>query len=168
MENYKLKDDEVVLYKGGVKLKNKKESLELILTNKNLVLLNKDNELLSENETTVLEYPVNLIKMYEDMPQIRTKGKTAEIYLKGAEIEVEFTSIMELHKFTSIAKKLLTGESSTQRGAKKVKETIALVDDTLGIDIVQATGDLIKKDIVGGITGAFDKIGKSLLSKKKK
>lgn len=36
----------------------------------------------------------------------------------------------------------------------------------LGINTVQATGDVIKNGIVGNITGAFGKIGKSLFKKK--
>ncbi len=168
MENYKLRSDEVVLYKGDVILKNKKGTTELILTNINLVFINKHNDLFSKEEVTILEYPVHSIKMYEGIPQIKAKGDIVEIYLLETEIEVEFYSKIELYKFTNATKKLLTGESSAQRGAKKVKDAIGLVDDTLGINTVQTTGNLLKKGIFGNITGAIDKIGKSLFNKNKK
>ncbi|MBQ3494359.1 MAG: hypothetical protein IJA69_02985 [Clostridia bacterium] len=56
MENYNLRTDEVVLYKGNVILKNKKGTTELILTNINLVFINKYKKLFSKEEITVLEF----------------------------------------------------------------------------------------------------------------
>lgn len=167
MENYKLKADEVVLYKGDVVLTGKKGNTELIFTNINLVLINKYKKLFSKEEITVLEYPVNEIKIYEGVPQIKTKGSIAEIYLLETEIEIDFDSKMELHKFTNAANKLLTGETNVQKGAKKVKDAIGLVDDTLGINTVEATGNVIKNGLVGSITNSIGKIG-SLFNKKKK
>ena len=168
MENYNLRTDEVVLYKGNVILKNKKGTTELILTNINLVFINKYKALFSKEEITVLEFPVHSIKMYEGEPQIKAKGHTVEIYLLESEVEIEFDAKMELHKFINATNKLLTGESSVQKGAKKVKDTIGLVDDTLGINTVQATSNVLKNGIVGNITGAIGKIGKSLFNKNKK
>lgn len=168
MENYKLRADEVVLYKGDVILKNKKGTTELILTNLNIVFINKYKELLSKEEITILEYPVHSIKIYEDVPQIKVNGNTVEIYLLETEIEFKFNSKTELHKFNSVAKKLLTGQTSVERVCKNVKNSIDLIDDTLGINTVQATGDVLKNGIVGNITGAIGKIGKSLFNKNKK
>jgi len=42
MENYDLEEDEVVLYKGNVALKNKKGETNLILTNVNFVFITKE------------------------------------------------------------------------------------------------------------------------------
>lgn len=106
--------------------------------------------------------------MYEGAPQIKTKGHEVEVYLLEDEVNFEFESKMELHKFINASNKLLTGETSVQKGAKKVKDTIGLVDDTLGINTVQATGNVIKNGVVGSITGAIGKIGKSLFGKDKK
>lgn len=41
MENYKLKPEEVVLYKGDVILSGKKGTTELIFTNINMVFVNR-------------------------------------------------------------------------------------------------------------------------------
>ena len=166
MENYKLRADEVVLYKGDVALKNKNGTTELILTNINLVFINRYKKLFSKEEIIILEYPVHSIKMYEGEPQIKAKSNIVEIYLLETEIEVEFNSKMELYKFINATNKLLTGKSSVQKGAKKVKDAIDLVDDTLGINTVQATGNVLKNGIAGGITDSIGKIGKSLFGKK--
>ena len=50
MENYNLGPNEVVLYKGDVKLKDTSGSTELILTNINLVFINKIKKLFSKEE----------------------------------------------------------------------------------------------------------------------
>lgn len=166
MENYKLKPEEVVFYKGDVTLKGKKGRTELIFTNLNLVLINKYKKLFSKEEITISEYPVHEIKMYEGVPQIKAKGSLVEIYMKETEIEIEFESRMETHKFINATNKFLTGETTVQKGAKKVKDAIGIVDDTLGINTVQATGNVIKNGIVGNITGAIGKIG-GIFKKKK-
>ena len=167
MNNYKLRTDEVVLYKENVNLKNTQGNTTFILTNINLVLINETCET-TGNEITVLEYPINSIKIYEGKPHIRTKGTNAEIYLLETELEVEFKSKIELYKFTNATNKLLTGESTIRKGAKIIREAINIVDDALGINTVQATGNVIKNGVVGNIAGGVGKIGKSLLTKNKK
>ena len=166
MENYNLGPDEVVLYKGNVTLKEMKGETELILTNHNLVFINKYKRLFSKAEITVIDYPTTSIKMYEGIPQIKTKGDIVEVYLVEGEKEIRFYSKSEQHKFTSVANKLLTGMTTAQRNAKKVKDAIGLVDDTLGINSVQATGTVIKNGVVGNLTGVIGKIGKSIFNKK--
>ena len=165
MENYNLGPNEVVLYKGDVKLKDTSGSTELILTNINLVFINEIKKLFSKEEVFTFEYPIQSIKLYEGVPQIKEKGESVEIYLLETEIEIEFYSKTELHKFTNAAYKLLTGETSAQRGAKKIKDAISLVDDTLGINTVQITGNVLKNGIIGNITGSIGKIGKSVFGK---
>jgi len=166
MDNYKLKPEEVVFYKGDVTLKGKKGNTELLFTNLNVVFINKYKRLFSKEEITVFTYPTNEIKMYEGVPQIKHKGNEVEIYFKDAEVEFEFDSRIQVSKFINETNKFLTGESTVQKGAKKVKDTIGMVDDTLGINTVQATGNVIKNGVVGNITGAIGKIG-SLFKKKK-
>ena len=163
MENYKLGAEEVVLYKSDVWLTGEKGVTEMILTNINLIFINK-----KEKEVKVFTYPVTDIKMYEGVPQIRTKGNSAEIYLTDTEVKIEFLAYFEIHKFVGAVKKLLTGETGMQRGAKKVKETIELIDDTFGIDTVETTSNMITNGVSGGLANTLGKFGKALLNKKKK
>ena len=168
MENYNLKADEVVLYKGSVILNNRKGTTELILTNTNLVFINKYKPLFSKEEVTILEHQIQSIKIYEGVPQIKSTANTVEIQLLEQEIEFEFYSKMELLKFTNATNKLLTGESTIQKGAKKVKDAIGLIDDTLGINTVESTTNVIKNGLIGSVSGVIGKIGKSLFDKNKK
>lgn len=150
MNNYKLKENEVVLYKGDVTLSNK-NSKRLILTNLNIVLIDQ------EDNVSIEIYPIEDIKLYQGQPQIKKKGNLVEIYLLSTEIDFVFNSKIELNKFISEAIKLLTGKTAVERGAEKVKNAIKLVDDTLGINTVSAVGSVVKDGVVGK---GFKKIGK--------
>lgn len=166
MENYKLGEDEVPLYQGNVSLCNVKGTTELILTNLNVVFITKRRKLFSQDEVSVISHSVSDIKIYQEMPQIRPKGSDVEIFFKTEEVKFSFYSKSELKLFMNEALKLFTGKSGTERKAEKVKSTIALVDDTLGVDSVGAVGKFVKNGVVGSLTGMIGKIGKNLLKKK--
>ena len=168
MEGYKLRADEVELFKGNVLFTGSKATTEFMLTNLNLVFVTKTQKLFKEDEIKVDTYPVEDIKMYQGIPQIKTKGNIVKFYLLETEIEVQFVSRMDIGKFMNEANKLLTGETTAIKRAKKVKDTIELVDDTLGIKTVQVTTNVLKNGIVGSLTGNIGKIGAALLNKKKK
>ena len=144
MLDYKLREDEVVLYKGFVTLTDTGETKQLLLTNLNLVFISKYKKLNTDTEIIVDAIPVGDIKKYQEEPQIKAKGTSVEIYFLTKEIEFDFTTKSDLHKFVHEAKNLLTGKTTAERGAQKVKNSIKLVDDALGINTVSAVGDFIK------------------------
>lgn len=82
MEHYNLDEDEVVLYKGDVVFKEKTQSTQIILTNKNLVFIDVVKKIFAHDEIETQIYPVNEIKMYEGVPQVKAKSNDVEIYLK--------------------------------------------------------------------------------------
>ncbi|MBR1985113.1 MAG: hypothetical protein IKA31_05160, partial [Clostridia bacterium] len=69
MKDYKLREDEVVLYKGKVKLEDFDGDTKFILTNINFVFITQGNQ---ENSTII--YPIHEVKIYEGVPQIKHKG----------------------------------------------------------------------------------------------
>lgn len=162
MDNYELKENEVVLYKGEITLLDSDEITQLVLTNINIVFITKYKNSV-EGEINVETYPVDKIKMYQGVPQIKTKADVVEIYFTSTEKEFTFVSKTELHKFMSSAIKLITGKTKVERGAEKLKHAIEVIDDTLGVDIVGATGKVIKSGKTGLVTeviGVFKKIKK--------
>ena len=168
MENYTLSEKEVVLYKGKISFENKNENTELILTNINLVFINKFKKIFSEEEITTLVYPISTIKTYEDIPQIKANGKRIEIYFIDNEIIFEFYSKSELQKFFNEINKLLTGQTNAQRNAQKIKNAINLIDDTLGINTVEVTCNALKDGLGNSVNKGLNKICKSIFNKKKK
>ena len=160
MEHYNLDEDEVVLYKGDVVFKEKTQSTQIVLTNKNLVFINVAKKLFAHDEIETQIYPVNEIKMYEGVPQVKAQSNEVEIYLKTKELEFGFQSKNEVYKFRSAIIKLLTGKTGFERGADKVKDKIDVVNDTFGVDVVKSTEDVVKNGIVESIGGLFEKVGK--------
>lgn len=160
MDNYKLQSNEVVLYKGDVVLLNENNTLKLILTNLNFVFIPQHNENLP-----IEIYPIEDVKMYQGLPQIKTKANNVEIYFLTSEKEFSFNSKIELHKFTKEATKLLTGKTTAERNAEKVKNAIGLVDNTLGINTVSAVGSVIKDGVVGKVGKGINKVVGKFLKK---
>ncbi len=170
MEYYNLAEDEVVLYKGDVRFCGKPNSSQLVLTNKNLVFITKTKKLFGESEAETTVYSLEDVKIYEGVPQVKTKSFDVEIYLKTTELEFAFDSKSELMKFQSAITKRLTGKTGFERGAEKVKDKIDVVNDTFGVDVVKSTEDVVKNGLIENITDIFGKVGKlgkALFGKKK-
>ena len=157
MEHFELQSNECVLYKGNVTLSNKKGNTQLLLTNLNIVFITKTELTPELEEINVETFTIEQLKVYEGKPQIHIKGHTAEFYFTTGEREVTFPSKNELHKFNTSALKLITGKTTAQRNAEKVKNAINLVDDTLGINSVQIAGNAIKSGATGKATGLLGK-----------
>lgn len=142
MITYNLGETEVVLYKGDIIISGSKQTSGIILTNEKIVFVIANNDGCYEEV-----YPIEDIKMYKGRPQIIIKGHNVELYLTTKVIEFSFLKKSELSKFKNIAIELLTGKTKAERGAEKVKGAIHLIDDTLNVDIVKATGNLISTNV---------------------
>lgn len=163
MENYDLQEDEVVLYKGKVLLKNSKGSSELILTNYNFVIIAKIKKLFSSEQVMVEVYPVSEVKYYQDIPQVLKKGNLVELYLLHDETEFSFESGKEAHKFINAALKLLTNKTAFERGVEKTKKAISIVDTSLGVDSIgvakNVAGYAFKNNVAGKVGTGIKAIG---------
>ena len=160
MEKYKLKADEVVLYKNAdVYFSNENAQVFLMLTNHAVVMQVTAKKLLQEVEEYSLVYPKENIKVYHGEPQVKQKGAVVEIYFTDAEYELEFSAKKEAHKFVVECLNLLTEKTSFERGVGKVKDSIAVVDDTLGINTVEAVKAGAKVGLNGWLKGVGKKRG---------
>lgn len=158
MSDYSLKSDEVILYDGPVSIPDKKENFQLTLTNLNIVLSTSTKKgLFSKPQKEFKIYPVHDIKIYEDNPQIIQKGNNLQIFFLTSELTINFASKIELSKFKIAAMKLVTGKSAQKRGADKVKGTIDMINDTLGIDTVGTVKGVLENGVVGSIVGGICK-----------
>lgn len=161
MENYDLEENEVVLYKGNVSLTKQKGITELILTNINFVLITKYKKLFSKEQVSVETYPIEEIKYYNGIPQIIKKGHLIELYFLNEETEFTFESRNEARKFVNATMKLLTHKTAFERvvenGIDKVKGTIDIVDNKLGVNTVEITKGAIKNGVVGKTTNVIGK-----------
>lgn len=159
MEHYNLAEDEVVLYKGDVRFCGKPSLSQLVLTNKNLVFITKNESDVDINDIVTDVVSLSDIKFYQDIPQVKVNSNDVEIYLKTKELELCFKAKNELKKFYAEIIQLLTGKTNFERNVKSVKTKVDIVNDTFGVDVVKTTEDAVKTGITEGIKGVLDKIG---------
>lgn len=155
MTNYALQPNESVLYQGNVSLEKQNGSVELILTNLNLVFIITIKKFLAKCQVDVEAYPIEEIKFYNNIPQIKQKNSRVEIFLTCGEIVAVFESMFEAGKFVNAAMRLLTGKTAAERGADRFKGAVGLVDDTLGINTVGTVKSVIENGIAGSLLGGF-------------
>lgn len=122
------------------------------MTNLYLVFIKIRKKVFSE-QVEIEGYPIEEIKIYNELPQIKQDATCVVIYLTSGEKTVELFSRMEVRKFINCAYELLTGETQMTRGAGKVKNAIGLVDDALGIDTVGTIQSVVENGIVGTLIG---------------
>ena len=173
MKHYDLGDDEVVLFKtDGARLSGEiSDSTFVMVTNYNLVIVRTPE--LAEGECAVITdvYPIADIKIYKEDPQVKRKKGRVEVYLKGAELELEFIQPKEAAAFRTAVFDLITGKTSLKRGMEKVRGAIDDIDDALGVDtvgtIAQVTKAGLGSRIKGGAALAMDAVAKALSPKAK-
>ena len=150
MENYKLKDDEVIIFRDEVAVaKNEKsipnkQQVELILTNYNYVFVTTTKKFLTQ-ETTTEEYPIKDTKFFDEKAYVTRKGKMVVLCVIGAEKFIIFKKTKSAKEFTDKAQKLVTGYNKMVRGVKQVQKTVKETNEALDIDVVQ-----IAKTVAGG------------------
>ena len=186
MQNYGLKSDETVLYRGNVELltegkknpKAKKTTSELLLTNYNIVVTSTTKKMWSEVVENV-EHRVSDIKVYKDSSQVIRKKNSVEIYLTSGELFLEFPNEKEAKDFTAKALRLASGNSQFVRAVKKVKNEIKETNEALDIDVVEiaktvatVTGNVVmevgKTSPVGSVASKAGVIVKALFGGNKK
>lgn len=151
MRTYKLREEEVVLYKGkAYRNTNGRKMVEVLFTNLFFVVEAENNALTGKSCSEIFTYPIEEIKVYKGKLQIIRKDAQVEVYAKGGEEYLEFLSKAEAKKFVDKAWEEITNKTKTQRAIDKVKETVDYVDETFEIDTIQITKDAItkKKQIV--------------------
>ena len=142
MENYILKSDETVLYRGSVvvmpdgksEAKNVKKA-DLLLTNFSIVIITQTKKLL-KTVTEVEVYRTADVKTYDESVQVIRRKAVVDVYLKTGELFFDFKKEKEAKLFCDKALRLISGESKLVRSVKKVKKEIKETDEALDINIV--------------------------------
>lgn len=185
MENYILKSDETVLYRGSVvvmpdgksEAKNVKKG-DLLLTNFNIVIITQTKKLL-KTVTDVEVYRTSDVKTYDESVQVIRRKSVVDVYLKTGELFLDFKKEKEAKLFCDKALRLISGESKFVRSVKKVKKEIKETDEALDINIEEAVVNSAKMAAaitvgvatvpgVGKKTKILGKIAETLLGENRK
>ena len=175
MTQVELGENEVVLYEAEVTAKKEDfSSAAMTLTNERLIFQYKKRIKLFQKEMVETSYNVADIKVYNDVPQLKIKENSVEIFLKNKQMCLVMYTRKDAKKFQEAVMELFTGRNKITRTAEKIKSGINLVNDTLGCDTVSAASEIVsvggvgaikallgKGKIVNKIVGAVSKIGES-------
>lgn len=185
MENYTLKENETVLYRGeavvlpdGKSAGRNAKPYDVWLTNLNIVIFVQQKKLLK----TIIEpeiHSVSDVKIYDESLQIIRRKSVVDVYLKTGELFLDFLKDKEAKHFCDKALRLASGESKLVRAVKKGRKEIKETNEALDIDAVDLTVRGVKFGAkvasgVAAIDGAgkkakfFGVIGDTILGKGKK
>ena len=170
MKNYLLKEDEVCLFEARVYEQNTAKDYDFMLTNFNIVLF-------ASGDDNIIVYPITEVKYYEGKPYIKINKNLVEIYLKACVLKCDFTKSgkhVVAQKFFNEFMKLLTGKSAFERVSDKFKETVEVIDNTLGINTIESAKNIIANASSKGKKGnklldtieAVGIVSKSIVKKK--
>lgn len=177
MGGYKLKSNETVLYKGTILNFSAKEkhnsigstiSYELMLTNLNMIFITKVKKLLSKEESSYIDIPIETIKIYDGKPQIKQKGTNFEVYFSDQEYAFSLPNNFEAIKFHNKIMELVTGKSVSVRNSEKFKSAVDLVDNTLGIDSLGTVTGVLQNGVKGVLFNGVSKKNEVLKPSSKK
>ena len=158
MENYKLVEDEVILFesnilKGDYKLSG---TLHLTLTSKKIIIeqIIEKGFIKKEIEKNLIEnILLEKIKIHNGKIQAEQKSNNVFIQTKDKNINISFLGMMDAIKFTTKLKDVITNTTVTERSVDKIKGAINTVDDVLGFD----TRNVVKGVLENGLTNTIFK-----------
>lgn len=154
--DYKLDEDEVVLYEGEVHYPDKFSRVKYVLTSKKMVFIktitvSKGWFKGSETHTEVDIVNLSDIKVFNDQVQVKQVKNEIQVQTKDKNFSIFLSGIIEAKKVITKIIDATTNTTMAQRGSTKVKGAIDLVDDTLGLD----TRGMVKGVMENGIKGTI-------------
>ena len=142
MENYILKQDESMIYKGQVSFQDTSKpkqintyNTELRLTSKNIIFITRTKKFLSKEIEDTEIYAIDTLKIYKDEAQVIRKNDIVNMYFLEHEKCVQFPNKKEAKLFVDTTLRLLSGKSKFVRNVLKAKKEIKDTGDALDIDI---------------------------------
>jgi hypothetical protein len=159
MKNFSLGSNEALLFEGSVVRKNTTNSkairVSLYLTNLNLIFEIIHRKLFAKSEVEIEYIPISQIKVYNDIPQIKTSGYEVTVFFLDHEEEYSFDERKEARKFTNISYKLITGKDLGDRGSEVVKAGLSKIDNALGINTMETVSGILERGVIGSVIGGI-------------
>lgn len=154
MKQYELREDEVCLCETKAYEENTDKYYDIMLTNINFVMLHTKQRLFKHDECTLTIYPINDVKFYNDEPYVKLSKRVVEIYFKTCQLKFNFVNNPgDSSKLYNEFITLLTGKSIAERRSDKFKDTVKIVDNTLGVDTLGAAKNVIENGVNSTILG---------------
>lgn len=148
--NYEIANDEIVLYTGTVGYEKSTLNTLFTLTSKKMIF-EKEKGVFKKTKELIDIIPLEDIKVFNE--EVQSKQKFNEIHVQT--VKKNFTiylfGIIEAKNVNSKIINAISGTTTMERGSKKVKNTLDIVDDTLGIN----SRNIVKGVLENGIKGTL-------------
>lgn len=118
MRNYKLENDEVILYNSLVKVGEDSYNTKLTLTNKNIIF-EQEKGVFKKKFKLVQKIEIDRIKMYKDKVQIKQNKSTISIQTIDKTISFTCDNMIEARKLIGYITSVKTGTNILERTTKK-------------------------------------------------
>ena len=156
MVTYELQAEEVILYEGIVTCKLYKGRVKLILTSQKIVF-EREKGIVKKNREIIDTIPLNSIKFYNDIAQIKPKGAEVDVQTTQKNLAIVFPGVIEARKFTGKAIDAVTGTTGARRSSNIIKEAFTVVDDTLGLDTRKTVKSVLENGLKDTIWNGIGK-----------
>ena len=140
MGNYKLKNDEVILFEGQVKIEKIKSSAKLTLTSEKMIF-EQEKGIFNKKLKVIDMIPLKNIKIYKEKVQIKQKKSVVIIQTIDKIITFSCPNILEAKKIVEKIISIKTNSNVFERGKSKLKKAVDVVNDSK--DIVLAVGGIV-------------------------
>ena len=135
MRYFKLKEDEVILYEGRITHKDgAKFNAKIYITNYSIVTVCVTQGEQGIEIVDVFSLGAEKVKIYKGKPWVKRNMRKIELFTTDGETLFKFPSTIESGKFYRRLVELLTGKTAVERGFAKVKDTMEMVGDSIGIN----------------------------------
>lgn len=146
MNNYEIDSDEVILYEGKVGYNKNYINIDFKLTSKKMIF-EKEKGIFKKSMELIDIVKLEEIKIYNGTVQVKQKLNELQIQTFNKNFSIYASGVIEGGKIITKIVDTITETTFTKRSAKKINETIDMVDETLGVN----TRDTVKTVVESGI-----------------
>ena len=143
MENYILRSDETILFRGSAVWmpEGKRDAktdirCDVMLTNYSIVLTVHIKKFF-KTSVEVYVYKTADVKIYDETIQVKRNKAVVDVYLQKKELFLDFEKEKPAKEFCDNALRLISGNSKLVRSVKKTQKAIKETNEALDIDVVK-------------------------------
>ncbi len=128
----------------------------MTLTSQKLIF-EKEKGLFKKERELIDTVPLDSVKVYNDVAQIKQKNATVEVQTVDKNVSIVFSGMLDARRFSGKIVDAVTGTTLARRSSNKIKDAFNMVDDTLGLDTRGAIKGILENRVRGTIVNGLGK-----------
>ena len=134
MSNYKLDNNEIILFEGQVTVKDLKTKVNFTLTSKKIVF-EKEKGIFKKKLKAIDIIPLVNIKVYKESVQIKRRKSNITIQTIDRNISLSCSNTFEAKVIVEEIIKIKTGYNIFKRSSNKLKKAINVANDVKNVAV---------------------------------